>query len=285
MITCIDHIVLLCPSIADGRSTYETLLGRSADWQAVDSAGYDSVYFQLNSIAIEIIAPRGEGPLAEKLRLRLRQDGPCLQSIAFGSDALEADRKTFERRALHPSEVSAGESKDLASSRVRQWNKFRIHDDYAAGLRLFLLQRAAQDPVIFQPAHDGAISGLDHLVINTPNPDRAAALFGARLGLRLALDLSSAERDMRLMSFSVGAASIELSHKPSSINLLGSDKLWGVTWQVNDIEATHRRLVAAGLNVSEVRPGLRKATWVFTVRNETLNVPTLMLANQKTVRD
>jgi catechol 2,3-dioxygenase-like lactoylglutathione lyase family enzyme len=282
MIIALDHVVLLCPTIADGQRLYEALLGRTADWQAVDPAGYASVYFQLDGIALELIAPQGDGPLADKLRLRLQQEGPGLQSIAFSSDALEADRKTLERRALKPTEISVGQSKDLASGRVRQWTRFRLQDDCAAGLRLFILQRSGEDPLVAKPAPVSSVIGLDHLVINTANPDRALVLFGARLALALALDFSSAERDIRLMSFKAGISAIELSHRPSAASLKAADKLWGITWRVNDIEAAHKRLVDAGVNVSDVRQGLRKATRVFTVRDGTLNVPTLALSNVNT---
>jgi catechol 2,3-dioxygenase-like lactoylglutathione lyase family enzyme len=279
MIIALDHIVLLCPAIADGQRIYEALLGRAADWQTIDPAGYASVYFQLDGIALELIAPHGDGPLADKLRLRLQQEGPGLQSIALSSDALEADRKTLERRALKPTEISAGQSKDLASGLVRQWTKFRLHDESAGGLRLFVLQRSGEDPLVAKPALVGSVIGLDHLVITTANPDRAVALFGARLGLALGLDLSSAERDLRLMSFKAGKSAVELSHRLSNMNPTAFDKFWGITWRVNDIDAAHKRLSDAGVHVSDVRQGMRKATQVFTVRDGTLNVPTLFLSN------
>jgi len=35
---------------------------------------------------------------------------------------------------------------------------------------------------------DSAIPGFDHLVVHTPNPDRALGLYGAKFGLDLRLD-------------------------------------------------------------------------------------------------
>jgi catechol 2,3-dioxygenase-like lactoylglutathione lyase family enzyme len=278
MITAIDHIVLLCPTIDAGLNTYRLLLGREPDWQSVDSSGIASVYFQLDGIALELIAPHGESATALKLRGRLLSQGSGLQSIVFRSDDLEADRRVCERRALKPSDIQNGQSVDSVSGRMRQWARFRIDDEKANGVRLFVLHRSVDDPLLAKTTDLDALSGLDHLVINTANPDRALALYGARLGLRLTLDLSIAERDMQLLSFKVGDSRIELSHRISKATFTEPDRLWGITWRTGDIDAAHARMSSSGLNVSEIRKGMSKGTRVFTVRDGTLNVPTLILA-------
>jgi catechol 2,3-dioxygenase-like lactoylglutathione lyase family enzyme len=279
MITSLDHIVILCPSIEEGIETYQALLGREPDWQSSHAEGTASLYFQLDGFAVELIAPQGDGPLASKLRERLSQQGPGLQSIVFASDDIETDRRVFERRALKPDGILQGNSTNFSDGRTRQWARFRIADDRACGVRMFVIQRSADDPLLCKPALANALSGLDHLVISTANPDRAVALYGARLGLRLTLDLSSAERDMRLLSFKAGASRIELSHRISKASEYEPDKLWGITWRTNDIEAANARMLARGLNVSEIRKGMSKGTRVFTVRDNTFNVPTLILAD------
>jgi catechol 2,3-dioxygenase-like lactoylglutathione lyase family enzyme len=279
MITAIDHIVLLCPTIDTGLNAYRLLLGREPDWQSVDSSGIASVYFQLDGIALELIAPHGGSATASKLRDRLLSQGTGLQSIVFRSDDLEADRRVCERRALKPGDIQNGQSVDSVSGRLRQWARFRIDDEKANGVRLFVLQRSVDDPLLAKTADLDALSGLDHLVINTANPDKAVALYGARLGLRLTLDRSSAERDMQLLSFKAGDCRIELSHRISKASLTETDKLWGITWRTGDIEAAHARMSSSGLNVSEIRKGMSKGTRVFTVRDGTLNVPTLILSN------
>ena len=44
-----------------------------------------------------------------------------------------------------------------------------------------------------------------------------------------------------------------------------------------DIDVTHGRLVASGVDVSEVRTGRKQGTRVMTVRNSTCGVPTLLV--------
>jgi hypothetical protein len=50
-----------------------------------------------------------------------------------------------------------------------------------------------------------------------------------------------------------------------------------VSYRVRDLAARRERLIAAGLDVSPVRPGMRPGTSVATVRSGTGDVPTLLL--------
>ena len=50
-----------------------------------------------------------------------------------------------------------------------------------------------------------------------------------------------------------------------------------MSWRVADIDATRTRLVAAGIDVSEVRTGRKPGTRVLTVRTGTCGIPTLLV--------
>ncbi len=67
MITGLDHVLLVCPSIDDGEAAYSALLGRDPDWRSTDPGGSATVLFQLENTAVEIMAPAGGGPLARRL--------------------------------------------------------------------------------------------------------------------------------------------------------------------------------------------------------------------------
>jgi catechol 2,3-dioxygenase-like lactoylglutathione lyase family enzyme len=280
MITGIDHIVLLCPAIEDGISKYQTLLGRDPDWQALDPAGAATAFFQLGNMALELLAPHGSGSLAQRLQELLIERGPGLQTLVFASDDLAQDRRTLAKRALSPSDIQAGESVDLTSHRRRQWTRFRLDDVRTHGIRMFVLQRTATDPVHAKLMSADTLSSLDHLVINTDNPEGAAALYGARLGFNLVLDLTMSERNARLLSFKAGHSTIEIAHRVSQSADHKPDRMWGLTWCTSNIDAAHQRLSHQGANVSEIRQGMRKGTRVFTVRDGTLNVPTLILSGE-----
>lgn len=278
MINGLDHVLIVCTSIDDAENSYSALLGREPDWRATDSGGSATVIYQLENTALEIMAPMGGGPLARRLHAMIEQDGAGLKSLIFSTEDLHDARSTFDRRGLKPDEIVAGESVDPYSGKSRSWSRMRMDEAATHGVRIFTLQRRPNDPLVYKAQKPDAVSGLDHVVINTANPDRAAALYGARLGLRLALDRSNPDWDMRLMFFRAGGLTIELAHKISGGFGNQPDKLWGLSWRVPDIEAAHERLADANFAVTSIRAGRRAGTKVFTVRDGTVGVPTLVLS-------
>lgn len=280
MISGLDHVVLVCPSIDAGEAAYTTLLGREPDWRTHDPGGSASIIYQLENAALELMAPSGGGPVARRLHSLIDTDGVGLKSLVFASPSLADARSVFARRALKPDEISEGESVDPFSARVRTWARLRLDEAATHGVRIFALQRGTPDPLVYIPGPPTAVAGLDHVVINTHNPDRASALYGARLGLRMALDRSNPDWDMRLIFFRAGSLTIELAHRLSEGSGNQPDRLWGLSWRVPNIDATHNRLAEAGLAVTSIRPGRRPGTRVFTVRDGTLNTPTLILSDE-----
>jgi len=278
MITGLDHVLLVCPSIDDAEALYSAMLGREPDWRAQDGGGAATCIFQLENTALEIMSPSGGGPLARRLHAMLDSDGPGLKSLIFASADVGAARSVLDRRGLKPDAIAAGESLDPYSGKSRGWYRFRLDEAGTNGVRIFVLERKANDPLTYSPAGPGAAFALDHVVVNTPNPDRACALYGARLGLRLALDRSNADWDSRLMFFRTGEVTVELVHRLSKGVGNQPDKLWGLTWRVGDLQAAHDRMTKHGFTVSDIRAGRRAGTRVFSVREGTLGVPTLILS-------
>ena len=145
------------------------------------------------------------------------------------------------------------------------------------GVRLFLIEPGAPHTAPLLTRAPAAVAGLDHVVIRTQDPERAAALYGARLGLDMRLDRSNPAWGSRLMFFRCGDLIVEVSHRPGKPAAGAQDKLRGLCWRVADIDATHARLTADGVDVSEVRAGRKPGTRVMTVRNGTCGVPTLLV--------
>ena len=52
MITGLDHVLLVCPSIDDAENTYTNLLGREPDWRSHDAGGQNTVIYQLENTAL-----------------------------------------------------------------------------------------------------------------------------------------------------------------------------------------------------------------------------------------
>jgi catechol 2,3-dioxygenase-like lactoylglutathione lyase family enzyme len=123
---------------------------------------------------------------------------------------------------------------------------------------------------------DTPILGLDHVVVSTEDPERAATLYGARLGLDMALDRTHKEWG-QLMFFRCGDLVVEIVRRPVAGGDHTHDKLWGLTWRVADIDATRQRLVAAGVETTEVRSGRKPGTRVMSLRSGTGGIQTLLL--------
>ena len=129
------------------------------------------------------------------------------------------------------------------------------------------------------PASGGEMPGditLDHVVVRTGDVERAAADYGARLGLDLRLDRRMEKYDFRGLFFRCGAAVVEVVAPTKGAD--GPDVFGGLAWRVTDIEMTRQRLVDDGAEVSEIRSGRKPGTRVVTLRDPDLGTPTLLIA-------
>ena len=96
--------------------------------------------------------------------------------------------------------------------------------------------------------------------------------------MRLALDREFPDRHLRLLFFRSGGITLEYaSPLPAATDRTAEDRIHGVSYRVTDLAARRERLLAAGVDVSELRPGMRPGTTVATVRSGTAGVPTLLL--------
>jgi catechol 2,3-dioxygenase-like lactoylglutathione lyase family enzyme len=119
---------------------------------------------------------------------------------------------------------------------------------------------------------------IDHVVVRTAAPERAIALWRERFGLRLALDREFPDRGLRLLFFRSGGITLEYAcAMAASQEDAHDDRFHGVSYRVPQLQQWHSRLIAAGVDVSEIRVGMRPGTSVCTVRSGTAGVPTLLL--------
>ena len=274
MITGLDHVVVLTGDINAASAAYQILLARAPSWQ-YGGGGADRVLFTLDNTTIELVAPSGEDDNADRIRSILDAQGEGLASICFRTGDIAKMHRRLDRLALKPEPVADVESRDAVSNDTMSWKRTRTATETTRGVRLFFLELAKERLPSAQTAA-GAITAMDHVVVSTSDPERAAALYGARLGLDMALDRSHPDWG-RLMFFRCGDLIVEVTHRPGKSADTSQDRLSGLCWRVSDIDATHARLVQAGVDVSEVRTGRKPGTRVMTVRSGTCGVPTLLV--------
>lgn len=257
LLSAIDHVVIVVENLDDAVARYQTLLGREAKLRG-ERDGATSAVIATANVAVELMSAAGDGPYAQRVRATLEADGPGLKSLVFAAPDIDAMHRRAERVGLAPEAISSSAPRG-----------FRFNSERTHGVRLFAVEPGGAAPA----SPPAAVIGLDHVVIRTGAADRAAALYGARLGLDMRLDREV--RGSRLMFFRCGDAIVEIAVDPR----LGADadQLWGLSWRVADADSSRERLASAGLDVSEVRTGAKPGTRVFTIRDGNCGVPTLMI--------
>lgn len=268
MIEALDHIAVAVRDLDRAASAFGTLLGRRADWRE-EAAGARHAWFQLENMALDIVQPEGPGESGDRARAQIEAHGEGLWGLAFAVSDLDETRRMLGRRGCPTTEPAALLSTDA-------WRLAFVDPAASHGVSIALAERSRRSTP--KPAGEGAVVALDHVVINTANPERAVALYGARLGLDFRLDRSNPQWGSRLMFFRCGGAVVEIGARLSGEVSDAPDRLSGLAWRVAEPDAAQARLAKAGFDVSEVRSGRKPGTKVFTVRAGVPGAPTLMLS-------
>jgi catechol 2,3-dioxygenase-like lactoylglutathione lyase family enzyme len=191
--------------------------------------------------------------------LRFEADVSGLRSMVFATRDLDKAATLLERRAVATTRTDAGLML------------------LGHGVAIEVVAKADEVPSPLTADAASAISSLDHIVVRTPNPERAIAFYAGRLGLDLRLDRSNPKWGARLLFFRCGDLVVEIAHDLKKGVSDEPDHLWGLSWRVPNIAAAQARLKAAGLDVSEPRDGRRPGSQVCTVKNGTEGVPTILI--------
>ena len=255
MITALDTIKIAVADVTTAASATQRLLGRAV------GAGDEGTTVRLDNVALE---------------LALSEDGSeGLASLTFSVGSIDEAFRACERRALKPS-APVVFAEAVQNGGLREGRHIDLDSAATFGVQISLVESATTPPRA-NAIGEGAVTGLDHIVVRTTHPNRAAALYGARLGLDMRLDRTEPKWGARLMFFRAGDLIVEVVHNLNEEASDAPDKLWGLSWRAANIDAAHARLKVAGFDISQIRTGRKPGTRVFTVRNNTLGVPTLFV--------
>lgn len=169
--------------------------------------------------------------------------------------------------------VATDDAADLARLAGRRGLELDENPDGAAGSVDGLVLGLA-GPTVPGVAAGAEITGVDHVVLTSPNRDRIIATLCGRLDFDLRLD--------RKQSWGVHQLFLRRGDLLVEVILqegdpAGVDALWGVAWRTVDADATHARLTDQGITVGDVRRGAKPGTRVATVKDPALGVPTIVL--------
>ncbi|MAI89296.1 VOC family protein [Ponticaulis sp.] len=272
----LDHFVILVPDVEAAIQTYGLLLGRDVDWQHVNpDDGTATALFYLENTNIELMGPKGDGPVGARIKEILGERKGALTSLAFRTSDIRDAHFQASRRGLKPEEIISQAA--TYGGLHRSWSRVRLGDAAFGEVKGFLVEQK-DGAISVRPPRVGSAVRLDHLVINTGNPDRAMALYGAKLGVRLALDRTNEKWGARFLFFRTGDVTLEIIQRlDGSVGADDKDQLWGMTYEVDNLDDAHLRLGVGGVQVSEVRAGRKPGTRVMSVKSHDLGVPTLLL--------
>lgn len=282
MLDSVDHVTVAVRDLESATRDYTRLLGRRPAWRGEHPpAGSTNTLFNLDNIHLELIAPEGMGSVGDMLRVRLERHGPGPVGVAFATRDISACQTMLKDKGLEPEPIEKGLARDSDSGAYREWLRLALPTEHTAGVLLFAIQHTSPSDILppSDPIYEerATVSGLDHAVLKTAEPDRAKRLYGDQLGFRLALDRTFEQWGMRLLFFRVGGTTVEIAAPLEPEERPTGDRFWGLSWRVHDIEAIRSRLTETGIALSEIRPGRKPGTRVCTVQSGAAGVPTLLL--------
>lgn len=263
-ILAIDHLTISVADIDKETANYSLLLDTPPVRHRSQDGKARSV-FQTRNVAVHLVAsnqPRG------------------LEAVCFEVDSLERLHRRLERVAIPSTEslvATADSSQEAQVLRVSA-------SDATRGIQLSFREKNNND----QGNGSALAGGLDHIVIASQNSQGTAFLLGSQLALDMRMDMSRREWKARLMFFRCGDLIVEVFERledlesPSLAAQARSDEseqdsFYGLTWRVDDADASHKRLTEAGFDVSDVRKGRKPGSRVLTVRDKTAEVATLLI--------
>ncbi len=218
-----------------------------------------------------------------------------LAALVFQAQDVDATHQALDASGLADAPRSRHElSADNATPQPFIWHQFPLVPEATGDIPIHIADADAgglwtRDPDEAQSPPAGGVIGLDHVVIRSRDADATRNFYGDQLGIRVAVDREFPQWGVRLIFCKVGDLTLEIASRigsddaKSPLDSQGDnapstrDSLWGCSWRVADADEARGRLAGAGLDVSEVRKGRRPGTRVFTVRNGTAGVPTLMI--------
>ena len=281
MIVNFDHTTLLVRDIEVGISAYRQILGREPTFR-IHAEGLQSAFFVLDNATLRIASPNGAGAVGDVARAQLDERGEGLFGLVFRVDDIGRTYRRLRRLSLEPCEISDVVEQDPVQGSTHAWKRTDLPSKFSHGIPVSFASPATEMPI--SEASPSSVRKMDLLVVATGDPERAAILYGARLGLPLSFDQINGQSNSRLMQFPFGDMLIEVVHRPEDRSH-ESDRLWGIGWSVADADAARDRLLRSGRNVSDVKVGAKPNTRVFTVRDGTCNIPTLVVEHLPAHRD
>ena len=277
MIERLDHLVIAVNDLDSAIDSYTKLFGYGPSWRGVhEQLGTANALFPVENTYLELLASNGEeGAGAAMIKATLELNGEGLAGLVLGTSNINDLKESLLASGVELQDLSLGEGVDSDQGLKRTWKNLFLPFSLTRGMFAFIIQHETGELPAVHGRSSSTINKLDHVVVNTNDPEGFKSLYGDTFGIRLALDQTVEKWGGRMLFFRLNHTTIEVIGKPNEDD--PADKLWGLAWSVEDLKATHQRLVKEGIEISEVKAGRKENTLVCTVKSDTCNVPTLLI--------
>ena len=276
MISSLDHIILAVEDLQDAEKNYENILGIEPSWRGLHKElGTANVIFNFKNTYLELLSAEGEGVGADLVNESIKKNGEGLAGIVLNTKDISKASKKLKDLGFLVGDVLTGEGKNKDTNDIRNWKYLFLPQELTRNLFLFLIEHTKGILPQDEKFPPGSINKLDHVVINTNDADGFINIYQDIFNIRLALDRIIEHWKSRMLFFRVNKTTIEVIEKKDHKD--PNDSLWGLAWEVESIKDAHERLVSKGVEVTEIKKGLKENTLVATVKSHTHNVPTLLI--------
>ena len=276
MISSLDHIILAVEDLKDAEKNYKNILGIEPSWRGLHKElGTANVIFNFKNTYLELLSAEGEGVGADLVKESIKKNGEGLAGIVLNTKDISKASKRLKDLGFLVGDVLTGEGKNKDTNDIRNWKYLFLPQELTRNLFLFLIEHTKGILPQDEKFPPGSINRLDHVVINTNDADGFINIYQDIFNIRLALDRIIEHWKSRMLFFRLNKTTIEVIEKKDRKD--PNDSLWGLAWEVKSIKDAHERLVSKGVEVTEIKKGLKENTLVATIKSHTHNVPTLLI--------
>jgi predicted enzyme related to lactoylglutathione lyase len=231
--------------------------------------------FNFENTYFELLSASGNGRGADLVNKYLAQSGEGLMGMVFATEDINSERHSLVEKGFLVEEPSSGQGINNSDQQTRKWKSLFLPPELTRGIFSFVIEHLDENFLQSKGLNASLPHKLDHVVINTNDADGFIKIYKDAFNIRLALDKIIKHWKKRMLFFRLNKTTIEVIEQKD--DLPSNDQMWGLAWDVKDIEKTHKRLTTEGIEVTPVQKGIKEKTLVATIKSHNHNVPTLLI--------
>jgi len=276
MFKSLDHLIIAVEDLEKATHNYQLIMGTPPVWTGMHkSLGTSNALFNFQNTYLELLSPTGEGLGADLINHYLKNTGEGLIGMVFATKDINGVYQSLQNHGFPLGEPTDGEGTNSADQKLRKWKNLFLPPDLTRGIFSFVIEHTEGDLPQPESIEPSSPHKLDHVVINTNDADGFIKIYKDTFNIRLALDKVIEHWQKRMLFFRLNQTTIEVIEQED--DLPPGDQMWGLAWEVKDIEKAHERMMVEGIEVTPIQKGVKEKTLVATIKSHNHNVPTLLI--------